>query len=341
MEPLVKIRNLAVSYYTYAGEVQAVRRISFDIPKGKTVALVGESGCGKSVTAKTLLGLIQKPGKVKDGSIVLLKGKELLNNTKKEWNELRGKECSMIFQDALVALNPTKEIGKQIIENLRNHDSGVSRKEAWDNAVRMLEKVGIPDADMCMKKYPHELSGGMRQRVMIAMAMITKPELLIADEPTTALDVTIQAQILELMKELQKETKMAILIITHDMGVVADIADEIVVMYAGKIVEKASCRELFYHPHHPYTWALLNSIPRIDYEEDRSLITIEGSIPDMTRPPKGCGFCARCPYAMKICEEYEPETISLQNEHTVSCWLMHEKADRSGLPYIIGGEINA
>ena len=174
--------------------------------------------------------------------------------------------------------------------------------------------------------------------MMIAMAMITKPELLIADEPTTALDVTIQAQILELMKELQEETKMSILMITHDMGVVADIADEIIVMYAGKIVEKAPCRELFYHPRHPYTWALLNSVPRIDYEEDSKLIAIEGSIPDMTNPPKGCGFCTRCPYAMKICEEYEPPKTQLEKEHEISCWLMHEKADRSGLPYEIGGK---
>ena len=173
---------------------------------------------------------------------------------------------------------------------------------------------------------------------MIAMAMITKPELLIADEPTTALDVTIQAQILELMKELQEETKMSILMITHDMGVVADIADEIIVMYAGKIVEKAPCRELFYHPQHPYTWALLNSVPRIDYEEDSKLIAIEGSIPAMTNAPKGCGFCARCPYAMKICEAYEPPKTQLEKEHEISCWLMHEKADRSGLPYEIGGK---
>ena len=195
----------------------------------------------------------------------------------------------MIFQDALVSLNPTKSIGKQIIENLKNHQKE-NKQEMWTKAVKMLAKVGIPDPETCMNKYPHELSGGMRQRVMIAMAMITKPELLIADEPTTALDVTIQAQILELMKELQEETKMSILMITHDMGVVADIADEIIVMYAGKIVEKAPCRELFYQPQHPYTWALLNSVPRIDYEEDSKLIAIEGSIPDMTNPPKGCGF---------------------------------------------------
>ena len=256
MKSLVEVKDLSVSYYTYAGEVQAVRGISFNICEGKTVALVGESGCGKSVTAKTLLGLIDKPGKVKNGSVVLFRGKDILNNSKKEWNDFRGKDCSMIFQDALVSLNPTKSIGKQIIENLKNHQKE-NKQEMWTKAVKMLAKVGIPDPETCMNKYPHELSGGMRQRVMIAMAMITKPELLIADEPTTALDVTIQAQILELMKELQEETKMSILMITHDMGVVADIADEIIVMYAGKIVEKAPCRELFYHPQHPYTWALL------------------------------------------------------------------------------------
>lgn len=337
MKSLVEVKDLSVSYYTYAGEVQAVRGISFNISEGKTVALVGESGCGKSVTAKTLLGLIDKPGKVKNGSVVLFRGKDILNNSKKEWNDFRGKDCSMIFQDALVSLNPTKSIGKQIIENLKNHQKE-NKQEMWTKVVKMLAKVGIPDSETCMNKYPHELSGGMRQRVMIAMAMITKPELLIADEPTTALDVTIQAQILELMKELQEETKMSILMITHDMGVVADIADEIIVMYAGKIVEKAPCRELFYHPQHPYTWALLNSVPRIDYEEDSKLIAIEGSIPDMTNAPKGCGFCARCPYAMKICEAYEPPKTQLEKEHEISCWLMHEKADRSGLPYEIGGK---
>lgn len=337
MKSLVEVKDLSVSYYTYAGEVQAVRGISFNISEGKTVALVGESGCGKSVTAKTLLGLIDKPGKVKNGSVVLFRGKDILNNSKKEWNDFRGKDCSMIFQDALVSLNPTKSIGKQIIENLKNHQKE-NKQEMWTKVVKMLAKVGIPDPETCMNKYPHELSGGMRQRVMIAMAMITKPELLIADEPTTALDVTIQAQILELMKELQEETKMSILMITHDMGVVADIADEIIVMYAGKIVEKAPCRELFYHPQHPYTWALLNSVPRIDYEEDSKLIAIEGSIPDMTNAPKGCGFCARCPYAMKICEAYEPPKTQLEKEHEISCWLMHEKADRSGLPYEIGGK---
>ena len=337
MNKLVEVKDLSVSYFTYAGEVQSVRGISFEIEKGKTTALVGESGCGKSVTSKSLLGLIERPGKIKEGQIIY-DGKNILEFSENEWLDFRGKECSMIFQDALVSLNPTMKIGKQIIENLENHNSeNLSYGEMKAKAVDMLKMVGIPDADTCLEKYPHELSGGMRQRVMIATALITHPNLLIADEPTTALDVTIQAQILELMKDLQKKLGMAIIMITHDLGVVADMADEIVVMYAGKIVERGSNDDIFYNPRHPYTWALMNSVPRLDLDNKEELVTIEGTIPDMIHPPKGCAFCSRCPYAMNICAEYAPEVSKLSEGHEVSCWLMDSRADVSEIPFLNGG----
>lgn len=333
MEKLLEVKNLSVSYFTYAGEVQSVRGISFDVKKGKTTALVGESGCGKSVTAKSLMGLIEKPGKVKPESKILYQGKELTGYTEKEWNTFRGKECSMVFQDALVSLNPTMKVGKQIAENLKNHESGLSKEEIYRRPLEMLKQTGVPDPEGCMKKYPHELSGGMRQRVMIACAMVTHPQLLIADEPTTALDVTIQAQIIALMEELQEQLGMSIIIITHDLGVVADMADEIIVMYAGEIVERGTARDIFYHQQHPYTWALLQSVPRIDDEDKSILTTIEGNIPDMIKPPKGCSFCTRCPYAMEICEEQKPEVTKITEEHSAACWLMDPRADRSGVPF--------
>lgn len=339
MKTLVNVKDLSVSYFTYAGEVQSVRGVSFDIESGKTTALVGESGCGKSVTSKALMGLIERPGVVKEGSQIFYEGKNILDFKEKEWLDFRGKECSMIFQDALVSLNPTMMIGKQIMENLENHnDEKLSKTEIRKRAQQMLELVGIPDAPACLDKYPHELSGGMRQRVMIATALITNPKLLIADELTTALDVTIQAQILELMKQLQKKLGMAIIMITHDLGVVADMADEIIVMYAGKIVEKGSNEEIFYNPRHPYTWALMNSVPRLDLDNKEQLVTIEGTIPDMIHPPKGCAFCSRCPYAMNICAEYSPETIELKGGHQVACWLTDPRADVSGVPFHTGGE---
>ena len=335
---LVDVKNLSVSYFTYAGEVQAVRNISFTVESGKTTALVGESGCGKSVTSKSLMGLIERPGRIKEGSSITYNGRDILQFTEKEWQAFRGKECSMIFQDALVSLNPTMKIGRQIVENLANHNvNNLQPGQLREKAREMLDLVGIPDSEACLEKYPHELSGGMRQRVMIATAMITSPSLLIADEPTTALDVTIQAQILELMKELQKKLGMAIIMITHDLGVVADMTDKIIVMYAGKIVECGSNEDIFYDPRHPYTWALMNSVPRLDLDNKEELVTIEGTIPDMIRPPRGCAFCSRCPYAMNICAEYEPEVTDLGNGHQVACWLNDPRADRSGVPFRTGG----
>ena len=256
------------------------------------------------------------------GSLTTLEGEDVLAKSKEEMIDLRGNKVAMIFQNPMTCLNPVYTIGNQLIEALKAHDKKVSKQEAAKRAMEMLELVGIPDAQACMNKYPHELSGGQRQRVMIATALITNPKLLIADEPTTSLDVTIQAQILELMKQLQQKLGMAIIMITHDLGVVADMADDIIVMYAGKIVEKGSSDDIFYHPHHPYTWALMNSVPRLDLDNKKELVTIEGSIPDMIHPPKGCAFCSRCPYAMNICAEYEPETVDAQDgsdKHQVAC----------------------
>ncbi len=339
---LVEVKNLSVSYFTYAGEVQSVRDISFTIAKGKTTALVGESGCGKTVASKSMMGLIERPGKIKKGSEILYNGQNVLDFSKKQWAAFRGKECSMIFQDALVSLNPTIPVGKQIIENLKNHnDQNLPAGQLRQRAREMIDLVGIPDAETCLAKYPHELSGGQRQRIMIATAMITKPSLLIADEPTTALDVTIQAQILELMKQLQQQMGMAIVMITHDLGVVADMADDIIVMYAGKIVERGTSDDIFYDPRHPYTWALMNSTPRLDWDSKKPLATIEGTIPDAIHPPAGCAFCSRCPYAMAVCAAHQPPQVSLGGRHQTACWLTDPRADVTGVPFQTGGAVHA
>ena len=264
MENLVEVKNLAVSYFTYAGEVQSVRGVTFDIKSGKTTAIVGESGCGKTVTAKALMGLIHRPGKVLEESQILFKGKDIINLSKKEKNEFCGKECSMIFQDALVSLNPTMKIGKQITENLTNHNKSIPKKELKRKATEMLQLVEIPDAEKCLEKYPHELSGGMRQRIMIAMALVTHPNLLIADEPTTALDVTIQLQIVKLLQRLNQEKKTSILFISHDLSLVKRLCHRIVVMNKGDIVEAGDTENIFYHPKDAYTKQLIDAIPRLE-----------------------------------------------------------------------------
>lgn len=332
---MLDVKNLQVSFYTHAGEVQAVRGVDFTIEKGETVALVGESGCGKSVTAKTIMGLLpRKQSNVKEGGSICFEGKEILNHSKKEWNAFCGKKCGMVFQDALSALNPTVRVGKQVMENLDNH-TDYDKKTQERLAIDILERVGIPDAKQCLKKYPTELSGGMRQRVMIASALICHPQLLIADEPTTALDVTIQAQVLELLQEMQKEMQMSILLITHDLGVVAKMANKVAVMYAGKIVEQAEVKELFRSPKHPYTWALLQSVPQIDGDKaDTELKTIEGTLPSGICPPKGCAFAERCPYCMSICLEEQPQCYECGSEHKVACWLQEESADISDIAYL-------
>ena len=330
MNNLLEMKHVAVNFAAYGGTVQAVRDISFSIEEGQTVALVGESGCGKSITAKSIMGLVKRPGKIMDGSQIIFEGTDIAKYSPKEWKKFRGKECSMIFQDALVSLNPTMKIGKQIMESLDNHAATISKEEKKKKVIDMLKLTGIADAENCLEKYPHELSGGMRQRIMIAIALISHPKLLIADEPTTSLDVTIQAQILSEMKALQKKLNMAILLITHDLGIVADVADKIVVMYAGKIVEEGTVREIFYDPVHPYTKALLNSVPRLDRDGKQMLRTIEGNIPDMTNPPKGCAYCDRCPYAMNICAQYMPEEKTISSSHRAACWLMDERAGKEG-----------
>ena len=328
MNDLLEMRHVSVTYRTYHGLVQSARDVSFSVKRGQTVALVGESGCGKSVTAKSIMGLIKKPGKISEESEIIFDGTDIMKLSSGELRKFRGKECSMIFQDALVSLNPTMKIGKQIIESLDNHMPELSKGEKQQRAIEMLQMTGIADAEQCLGKYPHELSGGMRQRVMIAIALITHPKLLIADEPTTSLDVTIQAQILKQMKKLQEQMGMAILLITHDLGIVADVADKVIVMYAGKIVEEGECGEIFYHPRHPYTNALLNSVPKLSAMGKQMLQAIDGSIPDMTNPPKGCAFCERCPYAMKVCAQYCPEETIVSEGHKASCWLLDERAGR-------------
>lgn len=321
---VLSVRDLHVSFKTFGGEVQALRGVSFDLYKGETLAIVGESGCGKSVTANTIMGLIPKPaGRIKNGS-VLFKNKDLTKLDKAELRKVQGVDISMIFQDPMTALNPTLKIGEQLTEGLRTHQK-VSKAEASQKAIKLLEVVGIPNPEERMKQYPHQFSGGMRQRIVIAIALICEPELLIADEPTTALDVTIQAQILELFEEIQERTGVSIILITHDLGVVAKIADRIAVMYAGKVIEIGDKREVFYTPQHPYTKGLLASVPRLDLKEEE-LQPIEGTPPDLFAPPIGCPFTARCPFAMEVCDRIYPATTNLSNTHAVDCWLQDERA---------------
>jgi dipeptide transport system ATP-binding protein len=321
---ILSVDNLHVSFTTYGGSVQAVRGVSFDLHKGETLAIVGESGCGKSVTSNAIMGLIpQPPGRISDGK-VMFKDMELTKMTKKELRKVQGVDISMIFQDPMTALNPTLTIGEQLMEGVRTH-TNANKTEAKEKALAMLRLVGIPNPQERLKQYPHQFSGGMRQRIVIAIALICEPELLIADEPTTALDVTIQAQILELFEEIQAKTGVSIVLITHDLGVVAKIADRIAVMYAGKIIEIGTKREIFYTPQHPYTQGLLNSVPRLDLVGEE-LQPIEGTPPDLFAPPTGCPFTARCPFAMEVCEHVHPATTAKSFTHRVDCWLQDERA---------------
>ncbi|MGN7401736.1 ABC transporter ATP-binding protein [Cytobacillus praedii] len=320
MEHLLEINNLHVTFQTNGGEVHAVRGASFYLKEGETLAVVGESGCGKSVTAQAIMGMLPKPhGNVKKGKI-LFNGREVTNLSKKELQHVRGKEIGMIFQDPMTSLNPTMKIGKQIEEGMLKHQK-LTKQRAKEKTIKLLKLVGIPDPSRRYSQYPHEFSGGMRQRVIIAIALACNPKLIIADEPTTALDVTIQSQILDLLKELQNERDSSILMITHDLGVVAEIADRVAVMYAGMVVESGTVEELFENPKHPYTWGLLQSIPKLDGENSGRLVPIDGSPPDLFNPPKGCPFAARCPYAMNICIEQIPNNKYFSEQHYSICWL--------------------
>ena len=323
MEKILEVNNLNISFDTYAGKVRAIRGVDFDLNKGETLAIVGESGSGKSVTTRTIMRLLSSNANIDEGQI-LFKGQDIVNKSEKEMQKIRGREIAMIFQDPMTSLDPTMTIGKQVAESLRKHKN-VSKKESLKAALDLLNLVGIPDAEKRLKNYPHQFSGGQRQRIVIAIALICNPEILIADEPTTALDVTIKAQILELLKEIQEKIETSIIFITHDLGVVANVADRVAVMYAGKIVEVGTAEEIFYNPQHPYTWGLLGSMPTLESENDR-LYAIPGSPPDLLDPPKGDAFYPRNEFALKIDAELEPPFFELSDTHKAATWLLAPQA---------------
>jgi len=324
LERLLEVTNLHTSFFTYSGEVKAVRGVGFHVDEGEAIAIVGESGCGKSVTATSIMRLIPPPGRITDGSI-MFNGRDLMGLTERQMQDVRGNEIGMIFQDPMTSLNPVLSIKTQIVETLRLHQS-ISKEAAAKRAIELMHLVGIPSPERRLGSYPHEFSGGMRQRVMIAMALACNPKLLIADEPTTALDVTIQAQIISLMKDLKKKLGMSIILITHDLGVVAGLAQRVVVMYAGQIIEQGTVGEIYYHAQHPYTWGLLKSVPRLDAEQKKKLVPILGQPPDLISPPQGCPFAPRCDFAMAVCKQTPPEYTQLSDHHQVACWLQHPMA---------------
>ena len=322
MAEVLKIEDLHVSFDTYAGEVHSVRGVSLQVNEGEVLAIVGESGCGKSVTAKTIMKLNpMPPARIKKGTITLC-GKDIVAASEKEMQGIRGQLVSMIFQDPMTCLNPTMKVGKQITETLHKHKK-LSGAKCREEAIHLLKMVQIPNAEDRARQYPHEFSGGMRQRAMIAKALSCNPKLLIADEPTTALDVTIQAQIMQLMGKIREETGTAIILITHDLGVVANLADRVAVMYAGKVVEQGTSQDIFYRASHPYTAALLRSLPTVETKHDEELISIPGTPPDLFAPPKGCAFASRCEHCMKICKNHQPPVFEVTQGHTASCWLLH------------------
>ena len=319
-QDLLKVNDLEVSFFTHAGEVKAVRKVSYDLKYGEAMGIVGESGSGKSVSSYALMGIIPEPGKILGGSIDF-ENKEITTMSESEMIKLRGKEVGMIFQDPMTSLNPVFTVGSQIDESLKKH-TDLNKEQRKARVIELFELVGINQPEKRYKQYPHEFSGGMRQRVMIAMALACNPKLLIADEPTTALDVTIQAQIIELLKELKEKINMSIIFITHDLGVISEICDKVAVMYAGNIVERGTIDDIFYNPKHPYTLGLLKSIPKINNEGHDRLIPIEGNPVDLINPPKGCSFAPRCEYCMNVCMENVPPVYSVDENHQASCWLL-------------------
>jgi oligopeptide transport system ATP-binding protein len=335
-EVILDVNDLRISFSTYAGEVQAVRGASFELRRGETLAIVGESGSGKSVAARSIMRLNPEANTLVRGGEILFEDQDLLKLSEREMQGIRGPKIAMVFQDPMTSLDPTMRIGRQISESLRKH-LGLSGRQATERAVELLELVGIPNPVDRLRQYPHQFSGGMRQRVVIAIALSCDPQILIADEPTTALDVTIQAQILELMRELQDRLGMSIILITHDLGVVASSAHRIGVMYGGKIVETGTVREIFYNPQMPYTWGLLASIPLPTADRSLELIPIPGTPPSAIDPPKGCPFTARCPYAMRICADEMPEYSVFSEEHGAACWLHHPMAPEVEPPARVRG----
>lgn len=325
MQPLLVVDNLKVVFHTYAGKVQAVNEVSFTLEKGEVIGIVGESGCGKSVTASAIMGLIPSPpGEISEGHIYF-DGQDITTMGEEKLRLIRGNEISMIFQDPMTSLNPVLTVGLQLAESFMIHQH-LPKKQAFEKAIEMLRLVGIPAPETRIHQYPHQMSGGMRQRVMIAMALACNPRILIADEPTTALDVTIQAQIMDLMKNLNNQLSTSIILITHDLGVVAGVCTRVLVMYAGRIVESASVQNLYNNPQHPYTWGLLKSVPRLDIQKQH-LETIGGQPPDLLAPPTGCAFMPRCKFTMEICKQ-SPPLISITDSHDCRCWLAHKNSPR-------------
>ena len=324
-EPILQVKNLHVSFHTLEGTVNAVRGVTFTLKRGETLALVGESGSGKSVSMKAINRVL--PGNAFfDSGEIIYEGKNLLTLSEQDMEKIRGRKIAMIFQDPMTSLNPTMNVGRQIAESILIHEK-ISEEEAIQQAIELMGLVGIRNPQESWKNYPHQFSGGMRQRVMIALSLACKPDILIADEPTTALDVTIQSQILDLIEDLKKKLNMSVIFITHDLGVVADICDRVNVMYGGLIIEKGGINDIFDNPKHPYTWGLLDSVPSVQKERKR-LKPIEGQPPDLLKPPKGCPFYARCKFAMNICREKMPEFYEVSKKHKVSCWLSDEKAPK-------------